>query len=130
VRPSAKKCDSCNDRSEDDTPAQCEFNVDGTKTTGYIADIDPFFCTRAQNREVRYQLICGERHSPHVGQSDKEIEDQIKLTAAKMSKNLHLFAAKSTWSSDSSDRSDIEIDGKSIYSLDGNESENWPLGKK
>jgi hypothetical protein len=85
-------------------------------------DLDPLFCSRAQNREVRYRSIIGEGHSPRLGQSNKEIEDQIELTAAKMSKNLHLSAAQSAWSSDSSD---TETENKSDFSWDGNESEIW-----
>jgi hypothetical protein len=85
-----------------------------------IIDLDPLFRSRGKDREVRYRSIIGEGHS--FGQSNKEIEDQIELTAAKMSKNLHLQAAQSAWSSDSSD---TETENKSDFSWDGNESEIW-----
>jgi hypothetical protein len=114
---------SCKDRFEESIPARYGYNtLEVTKAASDTADLDPPFCTRVQNREVRYRLICGEGYNLRLEQSDKEIEDQIKLTAAKMSKNLHLSTAQSTCSLDGSETG---IDENPTYSWDRNETEIW-----
>jgi hypothetical protein len=66
-------------------------------------NLDPSFPGRALSREAKYHSIQGEPRSKYKESSAKDIEKHVALTAAKISKNLHLSTSQSRWSVDSSE---------------------------
>jgi hypothetical protein len=67
------------------------------------ANLDPSFLRRALSREGRYNSIYCGPSSEQTESSTKGIEKHVALTAAKMSKNMHLSNNDSKWSVDSSE---------------------------
>jgi hypothetical protein len=76
------------------------------------ANLDPSFPGRALSREARYNSMWGGPRPECRESSTRDIEKHVALTAAKMSKNLHLSNSQSTWSVDSSE---TDTDNMSDY---------------
>jgi len=67
------------------------------------ANLDALFPGRALSREARYNSMWSGPRSECRESPSADIEKYLALTAAKMSKNLHLSNSQSRWSVDSSE---------------------------